>query len=90
MSAQEKVSTAIQLLNQAGHDAVHDSRGQIENIIREGKSYYQDYKDVATETMYKTKDDFVKMVKKDPARAVLSAGAVGLVLGLLISGRRKH
>ena len=100
LTANEKISRAIDLVKEARNDKIEQTRSTLEESYAAGldkanelneqaRAFLNDSKQQAKKTYNETKQATEERIKAKPFQFVLGAGILGLVLGFLFGFKRR-
>ncbi len=84
----EKISKAVNLVNEARAQKVDAVRENLRENIDTGRKRVEDFADQTRSQYYETREMTEKTLKDNPFLAVFTASILGLLLGFLF-GRKK-
>ena len=90
LSPNQKISKAMKLVNEAREQKMTESKKSIQSAIDEGRKTLEDYRVRVKDQFNTSLSTAETRVKENPLRAMLGAGIVGLILGVLFFGRRSR
>ncbi len=89
MTPNEKIAKALKLVNEARDEKITASKESISSAIEDGKETFENYRSIAKDRLKESMQSAETRVTANPFKYMLGAGIFGLILGFLLSGRRK-
>ncbi len=89
LTPNEKIAKALKLVNEARDEKITASKESLNSAIEDGKETFENYRSMAKDRFNQSMQSAETRVTANPFKYMLGAGIVGLILGFLMSGRRK-